>query len=101
MQQIDLNPNNRIIGLKKAERETIKYEIIHLIFLLITVLILVFNFPQLSLLQWIFINVINLYANIYPIFLQRHNRIRILKVLENIGIRYPYGHNKENELETL
>jgi len=25
---------------------------------------------------------INLYANVYPIFLQRYNRIRILRILE-------------------
>jgi uncharacterized membrane protein len=83
----DFNKNDSIIQLTKAERETRKYEIIHLIFLLITILILTFNFKKLSFLQWVLVHLINLYANVYPLFLQRHNRIRILKALKNTETR--------------
>tara|TARA_R110002051_G_scaffold275011_2_gene335972 strand:- start:3860 stop:4285 length:426 start_codon:yes stop_codon:yes gene_type:complete len=82
VKQIDLNRNSRILELQKAEKETRKYEIIHLIFILVSVLIVVFKYDQLSVVQWILIIAINLYANVYPIFLQRYNRIRILRILE-------------------
>lgn len=82
VKQINLNRNSRILELQKAEKETRKYEIIHLIFILVTLLIVVFKYDQLSVLQWILIIAINLYANVYPIFLQRYNRIRILRILE-------------------
>ena len=58
VKQIDLNRNSRILELQKAEKD------------------------QLSVVQWILIIAINLYANVYPIFLQRYNRIRILRILE-------------------
>lgn len=83
IKQINLKANDRIGNLKKAEQETRKYEIIHLFFLLMTILIIAFNFQKFSPLQWVIINIINLYANIYPIFLQRYNRIRILKLLKS------------------
>ncbi|WP_222933064.1 hypothetical protein, partial [Fulvivirga aurantia] len=80
--QVNLKRAGRIIELQKAQKQTIKYEIIHLIFLLISVLIVVFKYRQLSTLQWALIIAINMYANVYPIFLQRYNRVRILRILE-------------------
>lgn len=82
VKQINLTRNSKILELQKAEKETRKYEIIHLIFILVSVLIVVFKYDQLSVIQWLLIIAINLYANVYPIFLQRYNRIRILRILE-------------------
>ena len=84
IKQINLNRDSRILELQHAEKETRKYEIIHLIFILISVLIVVFNYNQLSFVQWTLI-AINLYANVYPIILQRYNRIRILRTLKKIN----------------
>lgn len=86
-----INPgNNKIHELYKAERETKKYEIIHLIFLLIFIIIVAIKFKSITQLNWIIILLINLYANIYPIFLQRYNRIRIIRVLLKRGCKSPY-----------
>ena len=51
VRQINLNRNSRILELQKAEKKTRKCEIIHLIFILISVLIIVFKYNQLSVVQ--------------------------------------------------
>ncbi len=76
--------------LYKVERDTRKYETIHLIFIFIFILIVGIKFKYITPLNWAIILLINLYANIYPIFLQRHNRIRIIKVLTKFGHKSPY-----------
>ncbi len=81
---------NKFDELYEAEKETKKYEIIHLIFVLIFVLIVGLKFRNITPLNWIIILLINLYANIYPICLQRYNRIRIIKVLTRNGHKSPY-----------
>lgn len=81
---------NKFDEFYKAEKETKKYEIIHLTFVLIFVLIVGLKFKNITLLNWIIILLINLYANIYPIFLQRYNRIRIIKVITKNGHKSPY-----------
>lgn len=82
---------NKLDELYKAERETRKYEIIHLIFLLIFILIVAVKFKSITPFNWAIILSINLYANIYPIFLQRYNRIRIIRVLIKSGGESPYN----------
>ena len=47
-------------------------------------------YRKLTIFDWIFLPILNLYINIYPIFLQRYNRIRIIKVLKNNGQPSPY-----------
>ena len=84
VKQIKLERNGRIQALETVEKQTRKYEAIHLIFLLLTMLIMVINYRHLSVSQLVMINLINLYANIYPIFLQRYNRIRIMRILDII-----------------
>ena len=68
--------------LKRLEWETRRNEVIHLLALLLTGCFLVFRFPQLSIVQFLVIFAINLYLNIYPIFLQRYNRFRITRLLK-------------------
>jgi glycosyl-4,4'-diaponeurosporenoate acyltransferase len=69
--------------LKRLEWETRRNEVTHLLALLLTACILVFKFPQLSIAQLLIFFLINLYINVYPIFVQRYNRYRIMKVLDN------------------
>ena len=67
--------------LKRLEWETRRNEVIHLLALLLTGCFLVFRFPQLSAAQFLVIFAINLYVNVYPIFVQRYNRFRIMRLL--------------------
>jgi|SRR5688572_96221 len=67
--------------LKRLEWETRRNEVIHLLALLLIGCILAFRFQQLSIVQVLAIFAINLYINIYPIFLQRYNRCRIMRLL--------------------
>ncbi|WP_416337321.1 hypothetical protein [Galbibacter sp. EGI 63066] len=90
VKQISARNKDRFNELYKAERNTKKYEIIHLIFLLIFILIVGMEYENISTFNWVIILLINLYANIYPIFLQRYNRIRIIRVLTKNGYKSPY-----------
>jgi glycosyl-4,4'-diaponeurosporenoate acyltransferase len=67
--------------LKRLEWETRRNEVIHLLALLLTGCIFVFKSPQLSIAQFLGVFAINLYVNVYPIFLQRYNRFRIMRLL--------------------
>ncbi len=87
---INIRDNGKINELYKAERETKKYELIHLVFLFIFILLVGIKSKHITPLNWVIILLINLYANIYPIFLQRYNRIRIIKVLAKSGHKSPY-----------
>ncbi|WP_354667918.1 hypothetical protein [Paraglaciecola arctica] len=61
--------------------QTCRDETTHLVFLAVQVMYYLVGSLNLSLWQWIFIFPINLYANVYPIFVQRHNRMRYQKLL--------------------
>lgn len=68
--------------LKRLEWETRRNEVIHLLVLLLTGCFLVSNLsPKLSRQQLLSILAINLYLNVYPIFVQRYNRVRITRLL--------------------
>ena len=69
------------VELKRLEWETKRNEVIHLLGLLLITCILIVKLPQLSVMQVLLIFVINLYVNVYPIFVQRYNRLRIVRLL--------------------
>jgi glycosyl-4,4'-diaponeurosporenoate acyltransferase len=74
--------------LKRLEWETRRNEVIHLLALLLTGCLLVskfppFRLPPLSMGQCLLVFAINLYFNVYPIFVQRYNRFRIMRLLRN------------------
>lgn len=79
--QFDWNASGRKNELKRLEWQTRRDELIHIVFMCIIAAIAVEKVDGLSLGQWIGIFLINLYANVYPILLQRHNRIRLLRIL--------------------
>ena len=67
--------------LERLERETRRNEVIHLLFLLLLTCILLVRSPKLSAMDLLLIFAINLYVNVYPIFVQRYNRLRLLRLL--------------------
>jgi hypothetical protein len=69
------------VELKRLEWETKRNEVIHLLALLLITCILLVKSPQLSAMQILLIFAINLYVNVYPIFVQRYNRLRIVRLL--------------------
>lgn len=79
--QLDLNASGRESELERLEWQTRRDESTHIAFMCIIVAIAVAKGDALSPGRWIGIFFINLYANVYPILLQRHNRIRLLKLL--------------------
>lgn len=70
--------------LQRLRWQTFRDETTHLVFLAVQVLYLLVSSVNLFLWQWIFIFIINLYANVYPIFVQRHNRMRYEKLLTRL-----------------
>jgi glycosyl-4,4'-diaponeurosporenoate acyltransferase len=69
------------VELKRLEWETKRNEVIHLLALLLITCILLVKSPLLSAMQVLLIFAINLYVNVYPIFVQRYNRLRIVRLL--------------------
>jgi hypothetical protein len=68
------------VELNRLEWETKRNELIHLLALLLITCILLVKSPQLSAMQVLLILAINLYVNVYPIFVQRYNRQRIVRL---------------------
>ncbi len=68
----------------RLEWQTRRDEIIHLIFMALIVVILFKSGKDTSIFQWMAVLAINLYVNIYPIFLQRHNRMRLVALLKRL-----------------
>lgn len=88
--QIKLNKSKRINELYKYERQAQKNELRHIIATIGCIGLAFIGDKKLIIADIIFLTLLNLYINIYPIFLQRHNRIRIIKVLTNNGQKSPY-----------
>jgi glycosyl-4,4'-diaponeurosporenoate acyltransferase len=88
--QIKLNKSERINELYRYERQTRNNELRHVVATIGCVGLIFITDKKLSYLDLILLTSLNLYLNIYPIFLQRHNRIRIIKVLLNNGQKSPY-----------
>ena len=90
--QIKISNSDKLEELYKYERKTRNCEWRHLIGAIIFILLTVMLDRKLTIFDWIFLPILNLYVNIYPIFLQRYNRIRIIRVLQNNGQPSPYDH---------
>jgi hypothetical protein len=88
--QIKPHKAERINELYRYERETRKNELRHLIGTAICIGLVFVVDKKITFSDVLILTSINLYVNIYPIFLQRHNRIRIIQVLRNNGYKSPY-----------
>ena len=93
IKQIDLTNSNRYEELYRYEKKTRNYELRHIIgaILFVAIRFLFDNKLRLTILDLTILPIMNLYINIYPIFLQRYNRIRILKILKNNNKPSPYN----------
>ena len=90
--QIKIGNSDKLEELYKYERKTRNYEWRHIFGAIIFILLTLMLNRKLTFFDWIFLPVLNLYVNIYPIFLQRYNRIRIISVLQNNRQPSPYVH---------
>ncbi len=88
--QIKISRTDKITELYKYEKKTRNYEWRHIIGAIIFILLTFVLNKKLTVFDWVFLPILNLYVNIYPIFLQRYNRIRIIKVLQSNGKLSPY-----------
>lgn len=91
IKQINIGKTDKIEELYKYERKTRNYEWRHIIGAISLIVLASFLDRKLTLFDYIFLTLLNLYINIYPIFLQRYNRIRIIKILKNCGHPDPYN----------
>lgn len=90
LRHIDISRTGRIEELTLFERKTRRYEWRHIVGALALVGLSFLLDRKLTLFDWIFLPLLNLYVNIYPIFLQRYNRIRIVNTLKKLGAQSPY-----------
>lgn len=74
--QFDSTRVNLAKEVKRLYWQTCRDETIHYIFMAVLALYVLINVSVLTSFQIVFVFFINLYTNIYPIFVQRHNRIR-------------------------
>lgn len=88
--QLKTNHADRITDLYRYERETRKNEMRHIFGLILFIILAFIVDKKLNIFDIIFLTFLNLYINLYPIFLQRYNRIRIVKVLLNNNLESPY-----------
>jgi hypothetical protein len=88
--QIRLGKSYRINELYKYEKQTRKYELRHLLGIAGFIAMIFIIDKKLSFFDLVFLSALNLVINIYPIFLQRYNRIRIIEMLLNNGQKSPY-----------
>lgn len=88
--QIRLDRSKRISELYRYERQTKIYEIRHIIGAIVFVVLIFVIDKKLNLIEIVFLTFLNIYVNIYPIILQRHNRIRVIKVLLKNGEQSSY-----------
>lgn len=80
----------RMEELYRYERKTRNYEWRHWIGILIFIILTALIDRKFTTFDWLFVSLLNLVVNIYPIFLQRYNRIRIIHVLQRNGLKSPY-----------
>lgn len=82
LKQVDLARGSRRDELVHAEQMTRRHEWRHWIGCVIFVLLAFLIDRQFTALDWVILTALNLAINIYPIMLQRYNRVRILQVLD-------------------
>ena len=90
IKQLDIEANGRRQSLYKYELKTRNHEWRHLLGVVAFVLLTLLVGPSPAILSWTLLFILNLYINVYPIFLQRFNRIRIIRVLKAAGLESPY-----------
>ncbi len=90
IKQIKIGTTGRLNELYRYERKTRNYELRHIFGAMLLIILSFLLDRKLTLFDWIFLPALNLYVNIYPIFLQRYNRMRIINLLQSQGYKNPY-----------
>lgn len=88
--QINFNKGDILNELYRYEKKTKKYELRHIIGFITFIILAMLIERKFTAFDWIFLPILNLPNNIYPIFLQRYNRIGIIKVINGKGYPSPY-----------
>lgn len=88
--QIKFGQDDKIGELYKYERQTRKYEWRHIIGFIVFIILTFMIERSLTVIDCLILISLNLYINVFPILLQRHNRIRLIVVLRNNGYVSPY-----------
>ncbi|MFZ4618418.1 MAG: hypothetical protein ACOYM2_19815 [Rectinemataceae bacterium] len=70
------------VELKRLERETKRNEIIHLLAMIFIFCSLFLGSLKVPIQELLFVFALNLYLNVYPILVQRYNRLRVLRNFE-------------------
>ena len=93
---LKFDSSNRCQKLLKFEMQTRKWEFRHIIGMIGFLAIAIFINKEYKLIDYIVVSILFLLINIYPILLQRHNRIRILNALKIHCQISPYDKAKLN-----
>jgi len=80
----------RTEALHLLELKTRNYEWRHILGTFLFILLILLIDKKLTLFDMLFLWLLNMFVNLYPIFLQRYNRIRILKLIKKNGLHSPY-----------
>ena len=80
----------RTEALHLLELKTRNYEWRHILGAFFFILLILLIDKKLTLFDMLFLWLLNMFVNLYPIFLQRYNRIRILKLIKKNGLPSPY-----------
>lgn len=91
IRQIKLNGAGKAQELYAYEQQTRKYEWRHIIGCIVFILLAFMIERTFTWLDWVILIALNLSINVFPILLQRHNRIRLINILSNNGHPSPYG----------
>jgi len=90
IKQIHFKQSDKFSELYKYELKTRRYELRHIIGMLVFIILLFIINKEYSLFDTVFVSSLFLIVNVYPIMLQRHNRIRIIRILKNHSQPSPY-----------
>lgn len=88
--QLNLAKNELSNELNRLEWQTRRDETIHILAMAAIVILVAINYSGYSIASLTIIFLINLYVNIYPIFIQRYNRYRILQIMRFANFTTPY-----------
>lgn len=85
--------------LDEIENHTRVVETRHWIGMVLFVAIALVVKSEYSVFDYLFVAALFLVVNVYPILLQRHNRIRILNLMKSKGYRSPYAKQSQANTE--
>lgn len=89
-QQLNMAKNELLNELNRLDWQTRRDETIHIFAMAAIAILVAKNYSAYSFASLTIIFFINLYANIYPIFIQRYNRYRILQIMRFANFNTPY-----------